>query len=192
MNVFSSCLVFLCVCLLLKTILPLSCIACVCVCALHRVSSIRTILVSSVGTRLSLVPVNTCALFSSVPVSPWWVTRHLWMKITPSTLFFWAWRILWLCACMLSFLRASGGRGDADLEAGLLHSSCSTEQQNGDPAVWSLPHAWLAQALRADWRWVSLLGTCLWHYSSTYWCMGWFREKLSFLIPSSVSRSLPT
>lgn len=89
------------------------------VCVLHRVSSIRTTLVSSVGTRLSLVPASMCALFSSVPASPWWVT-HLWMKITPSFSFepgepF--------CACLC----ASGGWGDADLEAGLLYSSSSTE-----------------------------------------------------------------
>lgn len=39
-----------------------------------RVSNILTILDSSVGTTQSLVPVSTCATFSSVPVNPWWVT----------------------------------------------------------------------------------------------------------------------
>lgn len=56
-----------------------------CVCC--RVSSIRTTSVSSVGTSWSLGPVNMCALFSSVPVSPWWVTQDLWKKITLSSYF---------------------------------------------------------------------------------------------------------
>lgn len=58
-----------------------------CLCVPRRVSSIRTTLVSSVGTSSSRVPVNMCALFFSVPVSPWWVTQGPWMKITPSSYF---------------------------------------------------------------------------------------------------------
>lgn len=67
-------------------------------------------------------------------------------------LFFWAPRTS-LCMFVLSRLCPSGGWGDAYVEAGLLYSSSSAEQQNGDPAMWSLPHARPAQTLWADWRW---------------------------------------
>lgn len=58
------------------------------------------------------------------------------------------------CACLVPhvWLHLSGGWGDADLEAGLHDSSSLTEQQDRDPALRSLSHAWPAQALRADWR----------------------------------------
>lgn len=92
-----------------------------------------------------------------------------------SILLFWAPRTS-LCMHVLSYWCTSGGWGDADLEAGLLYSSSSAEQQNRDPAVWSLPHAWPAQTLWADRRWFLPPGTCLWHYSWTYWCMGCFRR----------------
>lgn len=68
-------------------------------------------------------------------------------------LLFWAPRTS-LCAYVLSHLCTSGGWGDAYVEAGLLYSGSSAEQQNRDPAMWSLPHSWPAQTLRADWRWV--------------------------------------
>lgn len=88
------------------------------------------------------------------------LVSHTLMNENNSIFFFWAWPTF-LCMYVLSYLCASGGRGDADLEAGLLYSSSSTEQQNRDPAVWSLPHAWPAQTVRADWRWFSPWGTCL-------------------------------
>lgn len=85
------------------------------------------------------------------------------------------------CACCWS-LCVSGWWGDADPEAGLLHRSSLTKQQDPGPALRSVPHARPAQALREDWGWawshtpslsVSLLG---------YWC------KICF---TSLFRSLP-
>lgn len=68
-------------------------------------------------------------------------------------LLFWPPANLSVYVCVCAHLCTSGGWGDAYVEAGLLYSSSSAEQQNRDPAMWSLPHAWPAQALWADWRW---------------------------------------
>lgn len=85
--------------------------------------------------------------------------------------------------CFLISLYVSGRWGDADPEAGLHYSSSLTEQQDRDPAMWSLPHAWPAQALRAYWRWAMWTLSHIQHFSLIYWFVVCFSKfKNLFLL----------
>lgn len=132
-NAFNSSLVFLCICLLLTAFcFVLFLYACVCSPqGIKRSDHFGFICRDQIesGPSQYMCFVFQCANESLVShTSP----INTFLKIHPFLL---SPANLSVRVCVLSYLCASGGRGHADLEAGLFYSSSSTEQQNRDPAV---------------------------------------------------------